>query len=80
VRVELKTRNDGQRNCPKHVEFYSKNKFEKLGLLVGFIIRIPICFDSQWLIITRESNPNNTAQNQIDHLVHSLLYAKESNW
>jgi len=21
---------DGQRNCPKHVEFYSKNKFEKL--------------------------------------------------
>ena len=24
----------------KHVEFYSKNKFEKLVLLVGFIIRI----------------------------------------
>jgi len=23
-----------------HVEFYSKNKFEKLGYLVGFIIRI----------------------------------------
>jgi len=21
---------DGQRNCPKYVEFYSKNKFEKL--------------------------------------------------
>jgi hypothetical protein len=31
--------NDGQRNCPKHVEFYSKNKFEKLVHLVGFIIR-----------------------------------------
>ena len=31
---------DGQRNCPKHVEFYSKNKFEKLMHLVGFIIRI----------------------------------------
>jgi len=30
----------GQRNCPKHVEFYSKNKFEKLVHLVGFIIRI----------------------------------------
>ena len=30
---------DGQRNCPKHVEFYSKNKFEKLVHLVGFIIR-----------------------------------------
>jgi hypothetical protein len=26
--------------CPKHVEFYSKNKFEKLVQLVGFIIRI----------------------------------------
>ena len=30
---------DGQRNCPKHVEFYFKNKFEKLVHLVGFIIR-----------------------------------------
>ena len=35
-----KTPDDGQRNCPKHVEFYSKNKFEKLMHLVGFIIRI----------------------------------------
>jgi hypothetical protein len=34
-----KTPDDEQRNCPKHVEFYSKNKFEKLVLLVGFIIR-----------------------------------------
>ena len=29
-----------QRNCPKHVEFYSKNKFEKLVHLVDFITRI----------------------------------------
>ena len=35
-----KFRDDGQRNCPKHVEFYSKNKFEKLVHLVGFIVRI----------------------------------------
>ena len=34
------TPDDGQRNCPKHVEFYPKNKFEKLVHLVGFIIRI----------------------------------------
>ena len=33
------TPDDGQRNCPKHVDFYSKNKFEKLVRLVGFIIR-----------------------------------------
>jgi len=31
---------DGQRNCPKHLEFYSKNKFEKLVRLVSFIIRM----------------------------------------
>ena len=37
-----KTTDDGQRNCPKHVEFYSKNKFEKLVHLVGFIKRIPL--------------------------------------
>jgi len=37
--VQSKTPDDGQRNCPKHVEFYSKNKFEKLVHLVGFIIR-----------------------------------------
>ena len=30
----------GQSNCLKHVEFYFKNKFEKLVHLVGFIIRI----------------------------------------
>jgi len=28
--VRWKTHDDGQRNCPKHVEFYSKNKFEEL--------------------------------------------------
>ena len=36
-----KTRDDGQRDCPKHVEFYSKNKFEKLVNIVRIIIRIP---------------------------------------
>jgi len=35
-----KTPDDGQRNCSKHVEFHSKNKFEKLVRLVGFIVRI----------------------------------------
>jgi len=40
VCVQWKTPDDGQRNCPKHVEFYSKNKFEKLLHLVAFIISI----------------------------------------
>jgi len=30
----------GQFLCPKHVEFYSQNKFEKLVHLVGFNITI----------------------------------------
>ena len=38
--VQCKTPDDGQRNCPKHVEFYTKNKFGKLVHLIGFIIRI----------------------------------------
>ena len=32
---QWRIRDDGQRNCPKHVEFCSKNKFEKLVHLVG---------------------------------------------
>ena len=38
------TPDDGQRNCPKHVEFYSKNIFEKLVHLVRFIMTI--CHDA----------------------------------
>jgi len=41
---KMKNPDDGQRNCPKHVEFYSKNKFEKLVHLVGFIIRVYLFF------------------------------------
>ena len=35
-----KSPDDGQRKCQKHVEFYSKNKFEELVHLVCIIIRI----------------------------------------
>jgi hypothetical protein len=35
-----KTPDDGHRNCPKHLEFRYKNKFQKLVRLVGFITRI----------------------------------------
>ena len=49
--VQWKTPDDGQRNCTKHVEFYSKNKFEKLVHLVGFIIRI-----YHWCTVTWTSN------------------------
>jgi hypothetical protein len=44
----VKTPDDGQRNYPKHVEFHSKNKFEKLVHLVGFNIQIQciVCLHS----------------------------------
>ena len=35
------TPDDGQRKCLKHVDFYSKDKFEELVCLVGCIIRRP---------------------------------------
>ena len=43
--VQCQTPDDGQRNCPKNVQFYSRNEFEKLVHLVGFIIRI--CHDAR---------------------------------
>jgi len=37
---KLSANDEGQRNCPKHVEFYSRNILDKLVHLVGFVIRI----------------------------------------
>ena len=50
--VQWKTPDDGQKNCPKHVEFYSKNKCEKLVHPVGLIIRIHCVYfqNSMWNI------------------------------
>ena len=43
---------DEQRNSPKHVEFQSKNKFEKLVHLVGFFMRnlsrCTVTWTSKW--------------------------------
>ena len=55
--VQWKTPNDGQRNCPKHVEFYSKNKFEKSVHLVGFIRRIvPLFHHHHHLLFSSSSS------------------------
>ena len=35
--VQFRTPDDGQRDCPKHIEFLDKNKFEKISASVGFI-------------------------------------------
>jgi hypothetical protein len=38
--IQYLTPDDGQKTCPKHVEFCRKNQFEELVHLVDFIIRI----------------------------------------
>ena len=35
--VQWRTPDDGQRNCPKYVEFLDENKFGKIRASVGFI-------------------------------------------
>jgi hypothetical protein len=45
--VQWKTSDYEQRNCPKHVDFPSKNKFGKLVYLIGFIIwNLSRCMDT----------------------------------
>ena len=48
-----------EENCPKHVEFYSKNKFEKLVHLVDFIIRKMGSLCPQVLIILTSQRISN---------------------
>jgi len=60
----VKTPDDGQRNSPKHVEFYSKNKFEKLVHLVGFTVwstGIPKHID---VLPQKVSSSSNTSSGQ----------------
>jgi hypothetical protein len=51
--VQCKTPDDGQRNCPKHVEFLDKNKFRKLVRLLFLLKRTLLlcstvkCYDAR---------------------------------
>jgi hypothetical protein len=36
-KIQWKTPDDGQRKCPKHVDFLDKNKFGKISASVGFV-------------------------------------------
>ena len=53
-----------QRNCPKHVEFYSKNKFGKISASSWFIIRIfhdarsPVRHIRGWTLFLWQYNGN----------------------
>ena len=68
-----KTPDVGQRNCPKHVEFYSKNKFEILVHVVGFIIRIyqdaRSAGEQNWNnILTKQRTSKTTCLFSLSHL------------
>jgi len=52
--AQWNTPDDGQRNCPKHVEFHSKVKFRKLVHLVSFIV--PINSTVTILVTTKRLN------------------------
>ena len=74
--VQWKTPDDGQSNCPKHVEFYSKNKFEKLVHLVGFSVRI---YHDAW-------SPESQTVKVRMHIettanaIYSCMIETENNW
>ena len=64
-------------SCQQHVEFYSKNKFEKLVHLVGFIIRIyhdARSPERQIVVLTcmRASNSHFSEWNFFCHLTYSF--------
>ena len=61
------TPDDGQMNCPKHVEFYSENKFEKLVHLFGFIMRM--YYDAR-----SPKHEEFYSKNKFEKLVHLVGY------
>jgi len=71
--LQWKTPDDGQRNCPKHVEFPSKNEFGKLVHLVGFITRNLTRCTVTWT--SNYINPLNAELNPICYLL-ALLGAR----
>jgi len=80
--IQWKTPDDGQRNCPKHVQSYSKNKFEKLVYLVGFIIRIyhdawsPECQKSTLISSSFAIKKNMPLYSVINHYIHASYCLK----
>ena len=74
--VQWKTPDDGQRNCPKHVNLYSKNKFEKSVLLVGFIVSCLSKVEGTWtescIILTHTQKTHTNTLTHKHSLTHSI--------
>jgi len=72
--VQWKNPDNGQRNCPKHVEFYSKNTFEKLVHLVDFVIRTSHAFFFQTPSNSRVSSLRMRHQFKSDSYLFIYFY------
>jgi hypothetical protein len=66
--VQLKTRDDGQRNCPKHVDFLDKKKFGKISASVGFITK---------KFVTMQHGHMNVKENVVVDNIKGLLDVSE---
>jgi len=80
VCVRWKTPDDGQRNCPKHVEFHAKNKFEKLMHLVGFITRITGISTYETEASTVCNFPNNRLYPSCSDCKKLRTFQKQRKW
>jgi hypothetical protein len=56
--IQYQTPDDGEKTCPKHMEFYSKITFEKLVHLVGFIIGVLVHEVTECGLFTQDSVPD----------------------
>jgi len=85
VAIQYYTPDYGQKTCPEHVAFYSKNKFEKLIHLVGFIIRMyhdtrysecqiisTVCFHTWWYEQPQETQ-GHVPENEVDFLLYMFV-------
>jgi hypothetical protein len=66
--VKWRTPDDGQRNCPKHVDFLDKNKFGKISASVGFITK---------KFVTTQHGHMNVKENVVVDNIKGLLEVSE---
>ena len=73
--VQWKTPDDGQRNCPKHVEFLDKNKFGKISACVGFIKKKFVTMHGHMNVkfLVQKFCGSATTRDSTDRMLPSLL-------
>jgi hypothetical protein len=73
---------DGQRSCPKHLEFHFQNKFYKLVNLVGFVVRKCHSVLSYWNTrsICRWTRTNHNYVNSEHFCLFLWFYSNLRHW